>query len=248
MTKIKSISHSLIRAWLEYQRLVGLAIEKKSTGNIHNLRIATQKLEAAIVLSKNIVDIRHPRRIVREFRDVRKSVGPVRELQVKLKGLKSSGTKQSHKKKVLLKRLEIIQEKSSHSLEEIRLRHQEKDIRSIEFKLLCREEKERPGVLRDILVDLLIKKRAKLCAELETFSQFKLDELHHLRMKIKRFRYMKEVFNSIAGLGQDDICELVKVQRNLGVILDSKELDRSEIKKLIKFANQSLTRLVLTSQ
>ncbi|MBC7464533.1 MAG: CHAD domain-containing protein, partial [Bdellovibrio sp.] len=82
MKSQKPLSENLGKCWKNYTHLVHRSREKLSPKNIHQLRIATQRLEAVLSLVHSLKDVKYENQITDLLKKVRKSLGPLRDSQV----------------------------------------------------------------------------------------------------------------------------------------------------------------------
>lgn len=218
-----SLCHFLILAWLDYEGLVSRAIKKSSRSNIHKLRIATQQIEAVLVLVHGLIPIKNFHKLIREFRQARKVTSKLRNLHVELKALDHEVT--DHRNAGLLKKrihenIKYVERESVSLLRKLHLKKQRKMIREIEFNLFCEEEKLEPEKMKAHLIEAIKEKRNEVSQELKQMDPLDFDNLHHFRMNVKRMRYQKEIYDLFYNLKHKDVYELKNIQSELGEILD----------------------------
>jgi polyphosphate kinase 2 (PPK2 family) len=73
---------------------------KISTRNIHQLRISTQKLEAILTLANSLKSNHNSKNVIFPIKKVRKSLGPLRDIQVESTALKGLELTQSLQKRL----------------------------------------------------------------------------------------------------------------------------------------------------
>lgn len=227
MSRSRLLSHVLIRSWLQYEDSVHRSLNKTSESNVHNLRIATQKLEAALVLAHGCLRIKNFPGFIQEIRGTRKQTGPLRDLQVESRVLSAAGTEGEELEffeKTIRGEIKGTQKKVRKFLKVLSLSAQKRRVRKIEFELSCLEEGFNPEVIKEKMVEVMRENREQLSEELKKNPHPDSETLHHLRMKIKRFRYLLESFNFIFQRRHDDVDELKEIQSGLGSLLDHQRI------------------------
>ena len=82
MHKDNLISKTIARAWAHYRDWVKSSRRKANFRNIHALRVATERLEAIIVICRALFKSNHGKKLIQSFKETRKKLGPLRDLQV----------------------------------------------------------------------------------------------------------------------------------------------------------------------
>jgi len=206
---IASIGHRAIKA--RRQVLLG-----KGGEAIHNLRVATRRLQAALEVFASCLPERPRRRLEKRARKIRRGLGAQRNawVLVRLLGRSSAGLDPVEKKFVndLARRLK----RSARPVEP----HEEKRLPGLRGRLrsLLRDATAcavapRGTFLRDLADAVLTARRTAREADPEA--------MHRLRIAIKRYRYALEVLAEAGTPGLEPaILEARALQRELGRLHD----------------------------
>lgn len=224
MLKDHSLSQALRKTWITYEKKVNLSRNHTSPKNIHQLRISTQKLEAVLTLANSLHSTNHSKKLIALIKNVRKSLGPLRDIQVEsatlgnLRDKNLSGHKQREFSTFFARQESKAKKKALDCLEKISLGNDRKRIKKLAQKL----EKIELGNDKDKIQSQL---DSKMKSSILKFNQLmknvdpeRINEIHRFRIKAKKIRYQGECVNSLTGLSRYDLPKLKRIQSVAGRI------------------------------
>jgi CHAD domain-containing protein len=130
--KTDSLSHTFRNQWKDFENQFSLSKDRCSRRNIHQLRIATQKLEAVLVLAHSLHADRKINSLTEFAKDIRKSLGPLRDAQVQSLAIENQMAEKSPKlSKFLSARKTKAKKKAIDGLEKISLDSKKKCAKKI---------------------------------------------------------------------------------------------------------------------
>lgn len=222
--KQNSLSQTLKKTWQSYEGQVHLSRTRPSTRNIHELRVSTQKLEAVLTLAHSLRATHHSKNIISLIKKVRKSLGPLRDIQVESPGFSSLGVSQ----KTGQKRREFsaffadqknrAKRKAERCLNDISLGSERKRVGRIAAKI---EQNEQKYNRRQIQLQLDAKLKADVLrfnAAMKTVNPERLKDIHRFRILAKKLRYQSECRNALIGTAQFNLDDLKQIQTVAGRI------------------------------
>ncbi|MBC7467256.1 MAG: CHAD domain-containing protein [Bdellovibrio sp.] len=240
MERSHALSKSLKTTWKQYEDKVHLAKDSQSSKNIHQLRISTQKLEAILTLINSINLTHGSNSIVYLIKKVRKSLGPLRDLQVeatafsRLNEQKLKGEKLNLFSKFFNLQKVKAQKKAAHSLEDISLKHDKIRVLKLAQKLSLIESKKNKYKIQDQMDHQLKKTVIKINKDLKKINPCEVKQIHKFRIKVKKLRYQQECLNSLPDRLLIDFENIKDVQDIAGRIQNETVL----IKTLDKFLSK----------
>jgi CHAD domain-containing protein len=224
MLKNHSLSHSLKKTWQKYSQQVHAARKNLSIKNIHQLRITTQQLEALLTLADALKSTKHSKNIIYLVKKVRKSLGPLRDIQVESTALKKMKEKRfkmaKHKEffKFFLKQKNKSKKKALKCLDEISLKHEKNQIDNLTQKLVAFENKNNKKKMNELLTNKLKKSVMKLNTFMKDVDPKEVKEIHQFRVQAKKIRYQAECLNTTVGDSHFNLKNLKNVQSVAGRI------------------------------
>jgi CHAD domain-containing protein len=260
MLKNHSLSHSLKKIWQKYSQQVHAARKFVSSKNIHQLRITTQQLEALLTLANSVKSTPHSKKILYLIKKVRKSLGPLRDIQVESRALKKLKEKRSklaqHEEfsKFFLKQKNKSKKKALECLEEISLEHEKTKIDNLAQKLIAFENKNDKKKISEQLNNRFKKSVMKLNTFMKDIDPKRVKEIHQFRVRAKKIRYQAECLNSLAGNSHFNLKHLKNVQsiagriQNDSVLLGTIDKFLSKRKHKNDFQLFNIRKLVANSQ
>lgn len=228
----KNLSTSLQNVWSNYEELLKLSSKKSNNRNIHKLRIATQRLEAGLILSSGITDSRWFDKLIQELRHTRKQIGPLRDLYVERKIARKWPPQlqffYSKKFSTFLKDKIKSEEKADKKfLKTIPLKKQKKHIGKIIWRLKDQESRLEASEIQKLKDNTLEKSFIQVKETLREMKPDDIKTLHHFRVQSKRLRYQKEFVEPSA------VDPLIEIQQKVGTIIDQKVMTKT-LKKFLK--------------
>jgi triphosphatase len=185
---------------------------------LHDMRVATRRLRAALKLYKESL----PKRAERYERDLRffaSALGDVRDLDVHLERLAEESSREG---KVLDEVVAAIEERRVEArkrmLEVLDSRRYERFVAEFSGTLRRGRSPSYPGPILEVAPDLIRRRHKKVRKDVEGLAEGSPPEdFHDLRKKGKRLRYALEPLQGIYGKPSEKMVELLKtVQDDLG--------------------------------
>lgn len=224
MLKNHSLSEALRKTWITYEKKVHLARNHTSPKNIHQLRISTQKLEAVLTLANSLHSTHHSKNIIVLIKHVRKSLGPLRDIQVESTALENlrdenlNGHKQPEFSTFFTGQKSKAKKKAVDCLEKISLGHERKRIEKLAQKLEKLELGKEKGKIQSQLDSKMKSSVLKFNEIMKNVNPERIKEIHRFRIMAKKLRYQGECVNSLTGLSKYDLPNLKRVQTVAGRI------------------------------
>lgn len=224
MLKSHSLSQLLQNTWDVFEKQTHFSRSKPSIINIHQLRILAQKLEAILTLTDGLHSTHNSKNVASLIKHVRKSLGPLRDIQVEgvsLENLKDQGTafhKKSEFNHFFLKQQKRAKKLAIQCLDGIFLETERKGVHRLVEKLQEIESKHDKDHIRlqlDRKMKSLDLKFHKMMREVDPEE---VEEIHRFRILAKKLRYQGECLNLIKGHPRYDLKNLKAVQSVTGRI------------------------------
>jgi len=236
MLKAHSVSNPLSHAWEHYKNEVKAARHKATSKNVHALRVATQRLEAIVKISRGLVTNRYGAKLIESLKMTRKQLGPLRDLQVE-SDAKSSKTKRFST--FVTKEKKKAMRKASRYLDNISLKKEKRLISKILSKKLISAEKDLPlKKMHELLEPTVQVTLTKFNEALAETTPKKMKNLHKFRVLAKQLRYQEEALKTIFGASRFNIPKLKAVQVSVGKIQDKNAL----LQNMDRYLNQKKHR------
>jgi CHAD domain-containing protein len=202
---------------------------------LHQMRVGSRRLRTALQVFSQVVKL--PKKAgVKRIRNIARTLGALRDLDVQMADIQSDYIRQvSHKKekRVLKQTLKALKEQRVDAYEKVSSLLTSKDYQDLKlaYDRWLESPKFKPNadlplqvVLPDLLTPLisrLLLNRGWLVSVHET-SKSSREMLHDLRKMIKHVRYQTEFFCDCYGSSfQDWVDELKLLQDNLGKVQDT---------------------------
>lgn len=226
-------------AWDVYVKVLKRSKTNASEKNIHELRVSTQKFEAALSLARGLIDSDEPEFLIKELKRTRKRLGQLRDLQVESKKFRTTGNKRLRTfSNYIDSREKKVKKKTMHCLNGVSMELQNKSVLKIRNSL-AEFEKEHS---RHSIQDASEKKVKAIYDDLEkTISdpkKLKLKDIHHSRILVKRLRYQGKILDAVFGSHRLDLKALRSAQVLVGKIQDEHTLQKTMEKYLKKAKNR----------
>lgn len=224
MLKNHSLSQALRKIWATYEKKVHLSRNHTSPKNIHQLRISTQKLEAVLTLANSLHSAHHSKNIIALIKNVRKSLGPLRDIQVESSALENLRDKNlnGHKQRDFLtffsEQKNKAKKKAVNCLQEISLGNERKRVEKLAKKIEKVElgqDKSKIQAQLDLKMKSAFLEFNKIMKDL---NPKRIKEIHRFRSLAKKLRYQGECVNSLTGLDKYNLPNLKRVQTVAGRI------------------------------
>lgn len=229
--------------------------------DVHQLRVATRRLSAAIAVFKPLIDKDAARRLNRAARRLRRAAGPARDLDVlraAIAEFMAPPVGETRPRRLLLKRLDKRRRRAAEELEcamePARLRFR----RAVDrFGRKVTGTGGAPNLRDTRLHDFSDRVMWMRWDNLLAAARGELshaDELHVLRLRAKRLRYALEVFTCCfpTGLAREWYAFVEGIQGQLGLLNDLRNLATllDDCEQREQFANatdaEAVARLILT--
>lgn len=243
MERSHALSRTLKTTWKEYESKVHLAKETQSSKNIHQLRISTQKLEAVLTLINSVRLTHDSASIIYLIKKVRKSLGPLRDLQVEATAFSHLNNQKINSQKLTLfskffnHQKAKAEKKAVRSLADISLRHDKIRIIKLARKLAHIESKKNKYKIQDQMDKQLKKSVTDINKDLKQINPCEVKQIHKFRNKVKKLRYQQECLNTLPDRLLIDFENIKDVQEIAGRIQNDTVLIRTLDKFLAKKKN-----------
>lgn len=240
MSKNHLLSHSLLETWDKYEKHVHLCRKKISAKNIHHLRISTQKLEAILTLTNGLKSNHNSKNVIFLIKKVRKSLGPLRDIQVEstalkqLKDDKTGESKHNEFSEFFSDQKTAAKKKAIKCLDEISLKRERRHIEKLANKLVEVEFNKSEAQIQTELDQKVKSSVSKLSEMLIHLDPKRIKDIHRFRIHAKKLRYQGEVLNSLRDSPTFDLKNLKKAQSVAGRIQNDSVL----LKTLGKFLSK----------
>ncbi len=224
MLKNQSLSQSLHKTWSNYEEQVHLSRNQTSPKNIHQLRISTQKLEAVLSLAHSLHATHHSKNIISLIKNVRKSLGPLRDIHVESTALENliQERLKAHKlrkfSKFFAKRKGSAKKKASKCLRNISLSQERKRVDRLAQKLKKNELDNDKNKIEVQLNSIMKSSFLKLNKVMKNVNPERIKEIHRFRIMAKKIRYQAECLNLMTGLTSYNLQKLKDIQSVAGRI------------------------------
>lgn len=211
--------------WKELRRLRKVVLEQWDRDDIHDLRVASRRFRAVLNLLRPLCDVKGSRRLAGKVRSLTALLGTLRNLDEAALFLEENTTQ--FDMSAIIGRLHSLradeQSAVSKVLKSFKPREFNRIVRKItaemtEKNLAARKKSSLPIYLADVSIDrfgaIQTFMSAALCCE-------KDEQLHELRIAIKKWRYLVEIASQILDSNADDtVAQLKKYQSLLGQLND----------------------------
>ena len=250
MERSHALSRSLKTTWKEYEAKVHLAKDSQSSKNIHQLRISTQRLEAVLTLINSIKSTRESASIIYLIKKVRKSLGPLRDLQVEATAFSRLNEQKIHSQKLTLfskffnRQKAKAEKKAVHSLADISLKHDKIRVIKLARKLVQIESKKNRYKIQDQMDKQIRKSVTDINKDLKEINPCEVKQIHKFRIKVKKLRYQQECLNSLADGLVIDFDNIKHLQEVTGRIQNDTVLIRTLDKFLAKKKNAEDKKII----
>ena len=227
-----TLSTALHNTWMTYQELVKLSRKTPKNRHIHELRVVTQRLEAALVLSSGMTDSKKIDELIQELRGIRRHLGPLRDLYVERKIAQDWPEElklfyQRKFAKFLKTQIRREAQKDKKYLKDLRLKKQWKEIQKIIVRLQEEEIRLQPDEIQILKENTVEKSAIQVKETLRDLKSDDIKTLHHFRIQSKRLRYQKELVD-IKGVDP-----LIIIQKKVGALMDQRVMTKT-LKKFLK--------------
>lgn len=256
--KDDSLSHSIIETWDYYEKQVYKSRDKISAKNIHKLRVSTQRLEAILTLANHLKSNHNSKNAIFLIKKVRKSLGPLRDIQVKSKainGLKQSqfsSIKSAEFSKFFANQKKSAKKKAHKCLDQISLINERQHIQKLTEKLVKVEAYKSQTQIQEDLDQKVKSSLSKLNKMMTHLNPKHVQDIHQFRIHVKKVRYQEEFLNSLYLSPKYDLGNLKAAQSITGQIQNDsiliKTLDRflskkkhADVAKALSFRKQIAT-------
>lgn len=204
---------------------------RKSEESIHELRVSTRRMLAAMSLFSSLFSKRKGEWFERNLKKLRRSAGEARDLDVLKASLRKVGNKSL--REFLYKEIERKRKNAQKPLEEsvkkLRKGKRLEDKLTPVVKKLARRSKTRKAD-RDLaqVVKGPMRRAVRRLLEQISSSLKEIDDLHRLRIAGKRFRYALEWFTEAVPLASAKLIRqsMEQLQEKLGAVNDAWNLVR----------------------
>ena len=216
----------LLANWDDLKKQISSAKSKPSRKNIHHLRVATQRFEAAVVVLGSIGGRRKTKKLIQRSRAIRKEVGALRDNQVSAR-LSSRGqddTELAFTNSLKQKR-KRLKHRVAHYLGTLSLEREEKFVLRLQKKLMHQENKMTPKELRENFDKASRTLEAMFIQSRKHISPKAPKQFHKFRLIAKKLRYIGEVQKSLSGVTRLELRKLELVQTLAGTICDDQVLE-----------------------
>ncbi len=224
LKKNRSVSQSIAQAWTNYEKQVRSSRSKASIKNIHKLRVSTQKFEAILNLANCVHQNNRSKNIISQVKNIRKSLGPLRDMHIQFKKLQKFKIKNfSDKKQNAFLKFMSGQKKAAHKkaiqrLDDISLRDEKNDVKKI-IKKIKNYESENNKKSNQIQLNSKMKiDMSFLNDSLRNINPERAKEIHEFRTLAKKIRYQAEYINSITDSKKYDLKKIKFIQNITGEI------------------------------
>jgi CHAD domain-containing protein len=227
------LSHALSETWAKYEKQVRLSRDQSSIKNIHRLRVSTQKLEAVLTLANSIQSNHNSKNVIYLIKKVRKSLGPLRDIQVEslaLGGLSSPSSPRQRDEdftRYFTHQKSVAKKKANRFLKEISLKRERNHVGKLVRKLMQIEEKKTSSQIHQDLHQQVKSSLSKLNEVIPTLNPERIKEIHQFRIQAKKLRYQGECLNSLSRTPSFDLKNLKVVQSVAGRIQNDSILLRT---------------------
>jgi CHAD domain-containing protein len=238
--KNKPLSFLLLNTWNQYEKQVRESRSRVSKNNIHKLRILTQKLEALLTLSRSLNLNHNSKNILFLIKKVRKSLGPLRDIQVQSKAFEElTNTKQERNKHkefshFLAQKKKTATKKARKCLSQISLKHEHIRIKMLSKKLIKIEAKKTKKQIQYELKKTIQSSIKELNNMRTKINPKRIQDIHRFRIYAKKLRYQGEFLNSSSHGPKIDLNKLKTAQSATGRIQN----DRILLKTLDHFLSK----------
>jgi CHAD domain-containing protein len=222
----------LASLWTRYKELLHLAQIRFSRKSIHELRIASRRLEAALTLVDGLCRKHQAKDLMAIVRRTRKKMGALRDAQVEARMGKTFLQHHSFRTRNGLIRFYKDTEKNEQKkvkifFKELSMEDAEKLLRGIVKELRERDKSMAPAQLINHIDSVVGKSQRRVSKSRATLSPRKPKRLHRFRVLVKRLRYQGEVQMRLFGDSSVDIKNLKRAQRVAGVACDEQVFRKS---------------------
>ena len=242
MLKNHPISAPITNSWNHYKNCVKASRNKTNPKNIHDLRVATQKLEAILKVSRGLLLNHHSKELIESLQKTRKQLGPLRDLQI---ASKSGPSKTKGFSEFVSSEKKKAQKKAFRHLKNISLKSEKHQIKKIISKeLVVAENKKSVKQMHDLLDPEVQSTLLRFNAALANTTPKKMKNLHKFRILAKQLRYQEEVLKNIFGSTPFNLPKLKTVQEAVGKIQDSNALLQNMDRYLSHKKNRNDSKLL----
>ncbi len=230
MLKNQLLSRSILKIWDNYEKQVRLSRAKSSTKNIHQLRILTQKMEAALTLAGVLKTNRNWKNILFLIKKVRKSLGPLRDIQVEAKILKSLKVKRLDQKEsadfaeFFYRRKAAAKKKAIKCLSKISLKKERSAVSKLVKKIIKIEKQKSPRQIQIEIGREMKSTQLELVHMAAHIDPRRAADIHQFRIHAKKLRYQKEILNSLSNSPKFNLESLKMAQSRAGRIQNNSTL------------------------
>jgi CHAD domain-containing protein len=217
---------SFDNSWKKFSEAWKQARAKATEKSVHDLRVSTRRLIATLELARVLSKDNGVRRLKRRARKILKRMGPLRDVQVQMRGIshvRQAGTVGDFKRRLKRKERDAIvgvQDELKRRVKQ-RLSEQFEDVRS-EFKRLHRSIGDE-SIPRSLEKTLSVRRNEFLRAQ-RRFRQAqppKEEALHSMRIALKKLRYLVEAAQPLLGpAAKKRAREMQRFQQLMGDIRD----------------------------
>lgn len=222
MLKVHPISGPLANAWDHYRNELKASRNKANSKNIHALRVATQRLEAIVKISRGLVSNKYGEKLIESLKNTRKQLGPLRDLQVESD---ANSSKIKSFSTFVIKEKKKAKQKACRYLEHISLKKEKNLVNKILSKKLISAEKNQSVKKMHTLLEPTVQSTlVRFNEALAETTPKKMKNLHKFRILAKQLRYQEEALKSVFGSTHFNLPKLKAVQMAVGKIQDSNAL------------------------
>lgn len=213
-----AIGRALKRQGRNYLHSLKQARKNLSAERVHNLRKATRRLQAALQVAGCFVRDPDIHFLDQELENLRRTLGPLRNIQVEIKSVSRNKSLDSLLK-FLRKREKKLKRRMREVFTEIKVKNQKRAIETVVNHVISRQ-KEEPRKHGHNLKDWFNMR-------VQRFEKIRSSkDLHWIRTEAKKLRYEGEILNAI-GTGPISLRPFERIQSSVGKIQDGKVMLKS---------------------
>ena len=213
--------------WKELRRLRKVVLEQWGRDDIHDLRVASRRFRALLNLLRPLCDVKGSRRLAGKVRSLTALLGTLRNLDEAAVFLEANTTQ--FDMSAVIGRLHSMRADEQCAVSKVLKSFKPREFNRIVRKitagmtvknLAARKKSSLPAYLADVSIDrfgaIQTFMSAALCCE-------KDEQLHELRIAIKKWRYFVEIASQILDRNANEtVAQLKKYQSLLGKLNDLK--------------------------
>jgi CHAD domain-containing protein len=235
MTGFDKLLSSIDGSWKTFSEAWKKASEQASEKSIHNLRVSSRRLIATLELWRAVSRNADIAKLQKGFKKVLKRMGPLRDVQVQLKGLS-----RIPRSGVILDFKRVLERRERRRIRRIRDELHDKDrrrfndeMKSVRTEIARLNEKLDDARMHRSLDRILKLRQNDFSKTRRRFDPSNPESLHEMRIALKKLRYTVEAAQPVLGNSADEHArEMHALQQLLGESRDV-ELLRTELEKWV---------------